>query len=341
MGEILNTSNSGEIRISSSEIGNKSPLPENFQDLVFEAIAVQRPLVTQYIKEVRRGKPSAAPADIMKTIEARYVATTTLTSAAVGATSAVPAVGVPVAIGLGVADLLFFYETTALFALSMAELRGIEINDRERAKALVLGAILGEKRQNDLVKMIMAALPAGTSISSARAAAGAAVKIGTPKWGELLAENIPDSALVPVSIVLARQAIAQGTVLGTVKIGSKTLGVIGAFAGGATSYWFGSGIVKSCREGFSEPLSNWPKWLELEDSDNDGVRDPSRAVLALREAAYSAKDFSENVWSKVVDSTEAFRRVDLDGDGIKDEPRVLTAIKNFANKASKTLRRKG
>ena len=51
----------------------------------------------------------------------------------------------------------------------------------------------------------------------------------------------------------------------------------------------------------------------------------------MRAASESAKDFGENVWSRVVDSTEAFRSVDLDGDGIPDAPRAVTAAKDAAS----------
>lgn len=306
-------------------------LPDDFQDRVFKAIAVQRPAATAYIKEIRRKKPSASPADVMKTIESQYVATTTMASAAVGASATIPAVGVPIAIGLGVADLIFFYETTALFALCMAELRGVPVDDPDRAKAIVLGALLGEKKRNKVTAMILATLPTGATLSSARSVAGAAAQNAAPKWGDLLMEQIPDSALVPVTMVLARQAVAQGTVMGAVKISSKAIPVIGAFAGGATSFYFGSSVVKSCRTGFSAPVEAWPEWLELTDADGDGIPDPSKAVLAMRAASESAKDFGENVWSRVVDSTEAFRSVDLDGDGIPDAPRAVTAAKDAAS----------
>ncbi|MEV1131838.1 hypothetical protein [Agromyces sp. NPDC049794] len=305
-------------------------LPDDFQERVFKAIAVQRPAVTAYIKEVRRKKPSATPADVMKMIEGQYLATTTAASIAVGASAAIPAVGVPVAIGLGVADLLFFYETTALFALCMAELRGIPIEDPERAKVIVLGALLGEKRKSNISALILGALPAGAGVAGARAVAGTALAGATPKWGQLLADQLPDSALVPISIVLARQAIAQGAVMGTVKISSKAIPVIGAAAGGMTSFYFGSGVVKSCRAGFDDPVETWPTWLELTDSDGDGVPDPSKAVLAMRSASASAKDFGEGVWGRMVDATDAFRSVDLDGDGVPDEPKVLTAAKGAA-----------
>lgn len=307
-----------------------SALPEDFQDRVFKAIAVQRPAVTAYIKEVRRRNPEATPTQVMKTIESQYVATTTAASAAVGASATIPAVGIPVAIGLGVADLIFFYETTALFALCMAELRGVPIDDPDRAKVIVLGALLGEKRRSRVSELVLSALPAGATVAGARAVAGGALSGATPKWGDLLAQQLPDSALVPVTMVLARQAIAQGSIMGAVKISSKAIPVIGAVAGGATSFYFGSGVVKSCRSGFSAPAETWPDWLELADEDGDGIPDPSKAVLAMRAASESAKDFGENVWQRVVDGTDVFRSVDIDGDGIPDEARAVTAFKGAA-----------
>jgi len=302
------------------------PLPDDFQDRVFKAIAVQRPAATAYIKEIRRKKPNATPADVMKTIESQYVSMTTVASAAIGASATIPGVGIPIAIGLGVGDLIFFYETTALFALCMAELRGIPIDDPDRAKAIVLGALLGEKKKNQVSALVLSALPAGATLAGARSVAGNA----SPKWGDLIAEQLPDSARVPVTMVLAREAIAKGAVMGTVKISSKAIPVLGAVAGGATSFYFGSSVVKSCRTGFSAPTETWPEWLELTDADGDGIPDPSKAVLAMRAASDSAKDFGENVWGKVVDGTSVFRSVDLDGDGIPDEAQALTVAKTAA-----------
>lgn len=318
--------------ITKSEISTTPhvALPSDFQDRVFKAIAVQRPAVTAYIKEVRRKKPSATPAEVMKTIESQYVASTTIASSAIGASAAIPAVGIPIAIGLGVADLIFFYETTALFALCMAELRGIPVEDPERAKALVFGALLGEKRKSPITGIVMSALPVGSTVTGARAVAGTALSGAAPKWGDLLAHQLPDSALVPVTIVLAKQAIAQGAVMGAVKISSKAIPVIGAVAGGTTSFYFGSSVVKSCRAGFSAPVEEWPEWLELTEDDGD-PKEPTKAVLALRAASSSAKDFGENVWGRVVDATEVFRSVDLDGDGVSDAPQAVTAVKTAAS----------
>lgn len=309
-------------------------LPEDFQERVFKAIAVQRPAATAYIKEIRRKKPHATPAQVMKIIESQYVATTTSASAAVGASAAIPGVGVPIAIGLGVADLLFFYETTALFALCMAELRGIPIDDPERAKAVVLGAVLGEKRRSRVTELVLSALPAGTTVAGARTAAGAVAKTVDPKWGDLLAHQLPDSALVPVTVVLARQAIAQGAVMGYVRISTKAIPVIGAVAGGATSYYFGSSVVKSCRAGFSAPAEAWPAWLDITDSDGDGAPDASRAVVAMRATAGLARNYGEGAWRRIVDATNAMRQGDTDRDGDTATSRALTVVKGAGSAVS-------
>lgn len=51
----------------------------------------------------------------------------------------------------------------------------------------------------------------------------------------------------------------------------------------------------------------------------------------MRAASESAKEFGENVWGRMVDATEMFRSVDIDGDGIPDAPRAVTAVKDAAN----------
>jgi len=285
-------------------------LPADFQERLFAIIAKQRPAALGYIKELRRKHPGASPADIAAIIEKRYVTLTTGASASIGATATIPVVGIPTAIGLGVADLLFFYESTALFAICMAELRGYRIDDPERAKVVVLGAMLGEKRKSRVTELAMTALPAGATFAGARMATENTISRVSPKWGDLLAQQLPDSALVPVAMVLAKEAMARGAVMGTARIGSKALPVIGAVVGGATSYWFGSSVVKSCREGFSAPLAEWPAWLEPSAGDAVSAQVSSKAIEAAKKgsdavvgtakkAGSSLKDVAGTVSAKV------------------------------------------
>jgi len=206
-------------------------------------------------------------------------------------------VGIPTAIGLGFADLLFFYESTAMFAICMAELRGYRIDDPERAKVVVLGAMLGEKRKSRVTELVMTALPAGASFSAARMATESTVSKVSPKWGDLLSQQLPDSALVPVAMVLAREALARGAIFGTARIGSKALPVIGAVIGGASSYYFGTGVVKSCREGFSAPLETWPEWLEVGPGETVSEQVSAKAIGAVRTVSDSAVEGAKKAGS--------------------------------------------
>ncbi len=285
-------------------------LPTDFQDRIFKIIAKQRPAALAYIKEIRRKHPDATPADVMKKIEQWYLASTTGASAAAGATATIPVVGIPTAVALGVADLTFFYEATALFAICMAELRGHRIDDPERAKVVVLGAMLGEKRKSRVTDLVMTALPAGSTFTGARIATEKTISRVSPKWGDVVSQQLPDSALVPVAMVLAKEALSRGAVMGTARIGAKALPFIGAFVGGATSYWFGSSVVKSCREGFSPPLAAWPEWLDPGDEPTisaqvsartiEAAKKGSDAVVdAAKKAGLAAKGVAESVVAKV------------------------------------------
>ncbi|MGP6170374.1 hypothetical protein ACTU6V_04090 [Microbacterium sp. A204] len=311
---------------------------EGFQAQIFKAIAVQRPVVLEYLRSVRRDKPNASPADLLKELDSRYVATVTITSSGVGASAAIPGVGIPIALGLGVADLLFFYETSALYVLAVAELHGISVTDPDRARPLVLGMLLGQKSQSEVSKWVLTSFGAG-GVSQARSFATGAVSKSLPKgWGEVLTEQLPDSALAPLTIVIGREALKIGGKFGAGTLGKAIPFGVGAVIGGVGSFTFGRDVVKASRLAFPTTPDAFPDWLQ-EYAKPERNAEPSRAAVALEAAAGNVKDFGEGVWSKVSAATEAFRAVDLDGDGIPDEARALTAVKRaggaFAGTASK------
>lgn len=290
--------------MSDLQISDASPLSPNFQDRLFAIIAKQRPAALAYIKEIRRKHPDATPAEVTKIIEQGYIGTTTGASAAAGATATIPVVGIPTAIALGVADLTFFYEATALFAICMAELRGYRIDDPDRAKVVVLGAMLGEKRKSRVTDLVMTALPAGATFTGARIATENTISKVSPKWGDLLSQQLPDSALVPVAMVLAKEALARGAVMGTARVGGKALPFIGAFVGGATSYWFGSGVVKSCREGFSAPLTAWPEWLAPGDAPAVSTQVSARTIEAAKKGSDAVAGAAKKAGSVAKDAAK-------------------------------------
>lgn len=299
---------------------------EGFQAQIYKAIAVQRPVVLEYLRSVRRDKPDATPAEVLKELDNRYVATVTVASSGVGASAMIPGVGIPVALGLGVADLLFFYETSALYVLAVAELHDIPVDNPDRAQPLVLGMLLGQRSQSQVSKLVMTAAGLG-GVEQARSRAAGAVGKLPNGWGEVLTQHLPDSSLAPLTLVIARESAKAGGKAAAGTFGKAIPFGIGAVIGGVGSFTFGRDVVKASHIAFPERPSAFPAWLnDYAKPERESAESP-RALVALQSAGASAKDFGEEVWDKVSKATEAFRSVDLDGDGIPDEARALTALK--------------
>ncbi len=185
-----------------------------------------------------------------------------MTSAGVGASAAIPVVGTGIALTLGVTDLLFFYEISALYVLAATELHGIEVHDAERARPLVFGMLLGEKSQSKVAKAVLQAAGAG-SVTRARKAADVVAGKALPKgWGEVLTQQLPDSALAPVATVIAKQALKQSAKFGAGTLGKVIPFGIGAVVGGVGSFSFGRSVVKSARLAFPVAPTAFPEALQ-------------------------------------------------------------------------------
>ena len=300
---------------------------EDFKSKIYQAISVQRPVVLEYLKSLRRGKPNATAAEILKELDKRYVATVTITSTGVGASAAIPVVGIPLALGLGVIDLLFFYETSALYVLAATELHGIEVSDAERARPLVFGMLLGQKSQSQVAKLVRQAAGVG-GVDQARALATGMVGRRLPAgWGEVLTQQLPDSALAPLETVIARRALMAGAKFEAGTLGKAIPFGFGAVVGGVGSFTFGRDVVKAARLAFPMPPTDFPEALLDFQKLEPEIVEPSRAVKVLQSAADNVSDFGEAVWDKATDVVDVFRSVDIDGDGVPDEARALTAAK--------------
>jgi hypothetical protein len=294
---------------------------------MYQAISVQRPVVVEFLKSLRREKPDATAAEILKVLDTRYVAAVTVTSAAVGASAAIPVVGTGIALSLGVGDLFFFYEISALYVLAASELHGIVVSDAERARPLVFGMLLGEKSQSQVSRLVLHAAGAG-SVDGARAVATGVVGRALPSaWGEVLTQQLPDSALAPLTAVIARQALRESAMFGAETLGKVIPFGVGAVVGGYGSFAFGRDVARATRIAFPKPPAKFPDALLDFDRPDLAVLAQSRAVKAMQAAAAHASDFGEAVWDKANVAMDVFRSVDLDGDGVPDEARALTAAK--------------
>ncbi|MCB2411363.1 hypothetical protein LGT39_00700 [Demequina sp. TTPB684] len=288
---------------------------DDMQSRIYQAISIQRPVVIEYLKSLRRDKPDATPAEILDELGKRYVRTVTITSTGVGASAAIPAVGIPLALGLGVGDLLFFYETSALYVLAATELHGIEVRDAERARPLVFGMLLGQKSQSKVTALVLEAAGAG-GVNRARTVARGTVGKALPTgWGEVLTQQLPDSALAPLATVMAREALKASGMVGARTLGKAIPFGLGAIVGGVGSFTFGRDVVKAMRLAFPVTPTVFPDALVefrkpaadagAGDDAGAGGAEASRAVRALQAAAGGASAVGAGAWGKVTGAAGA------------------------------------
>jgi len=211
-------------------------------------LTVQRPVVLAHIRSIRRGRPTASPDEIIRTLERRYLTAVTTGGALVGASAAIPAVGTGASLALSGVETAGFLEASALFAQSITEVHGIVVDDPDRARALVMTMVLGT---------------AGTDLLRQLAGQASGGPVKTKFWGEMVTKSLPRTAIGPIAdrikkTFVKKFAVAQGTNV----VGRLIPFGIGAAIGAGGNHVLGRQIVRSSREGFGPPPSTFPSWLD-------------------------------------------------------------------------------
>jgi hypothetical protein len=200
-------------------------------------LSVQRPVVLSHLRGIRARKPNATPEEVIRILERRYLAAVTTGGAVVGATSAIPAVGVVSSLALSAVETAGFLEASALFAQSVTEVHGIAVDDPTRARTLVMTLILGNEG-TDLIKQL----------------ASQAAGVGSGRstfWGELVTKSLPSTAVKQIassvkSVFMKRFALTQSSNV----LGRALPFGIGAVVGGSGNHLLGRQIIRSSRAAF-------------------------------------------------------------------------------------------
>ncbi|MFF3038648.1 hypothetical protein [Arthrobacter citreus] len=242
------------------------------------------------------------------------------------------------------------FELTAIFALALAEIHGMNL-DQDQAHTLVYGLSNERVSQQQIAAMatdLAEDTPSGVVGVGNRIAAGRA---DWSHWAATLSDALPGGAAQ--DLVRTMQTGQLDTVRETLS-GKQQATVeygVGALAGGVARFVFGREVVEASRSAFPEAPGEFPVHLAvLEQSSVDsaeGADDSNRALAALEDAARSTGDWLTGAAGSVggaVSSgaaavgtgaanvagtvTRPFRSVDIDGDGIPDEPQALTKVKD-------------
>ncbi|WP_374198675.1 hypothetical protein [Mycobacterium sp. MYCO198283] len=207
---------------------------------------VQAPAIAAYVARLRRADPAATPAEVIGRLEKHYLRAVTASGAAVGSAAAFPGIGTMVAMSAVAGETLVFLEATAVFALAVAEVHGIAAYDRERRRALVLAALVGEDGRTAVRDLL----------GPGRTKGGAWI-------GEATA-SLPLPAMTQLNNRLVKYFVKRYALRrGAMAFGKALPLGLGAVVGGGGNRLLGRRIIENTRRAFGPPPARWPAALHV------------------------------------------------------------------------------
>lgn len=212
-------------------------------EALVKAVTIPSATVHAHVESLRRRNPEASPERIVHLLEKEYLRVVGTTGGAVGVAAAAPAVGTGVALALTASDIATFFGASAAFTLAVASVHGIEIDDAERRRALLMTSILGEsgaKAVADVVEL--------RNVSAARA----------------LLTRLPMGTVKKVNMTLTRQLVRRqlgrqtGLFLG--RMVPYGIGAVIGYAGGRA---LGRQVIRGTRAAFGPPPATYGHTIEL------------------------------------------------------------------------------
>ena len=206
--------------------------------LLDKAIDIQSPLVRKNIARASQRNPEATPAQVIRNLERMYVSVLTGTGAAVGGVAAAPGVGTAVALALSAGEALSSLQLSALFALSIAEVHAVPIDELERRRTIVMGIMLNGTGSGTMPKV--------------------AERTGQ-HWGRQFVAKVPVEALRPINRILGEHFVTKyGTKQGIIVLGRAAPFGFGAVIGGGANAAIAAVTVGAGRRAFGPPPTSWP-----------------------------------------------------------------------------------
>ena len=212
--------------------------------LLESSARLQGPAVRAYVARLRKTNPGASPADIVAKLEKHYLAAVMASGAAVGSAAAFPGIGTIAALSAVAGETVVFLEATAAFALAVADVHGIPVEDRERRRNLVLGVLVGEEGKGAVKDLLGASRTSGAWLAEA--------------------ELLPLPVVSQLNSKLTQYFVKKYTMKRAAMMFGKLLPVgIGAAIGGGGNRIMGKKIVENARKAFGSAPARWPGTLQL------------------------------------------------------------------------------
>ena len=216
----------------SASAGNAGMSAKVLSNILESSARLQAPAVKAYVARLRKANPDASPAQIVTKLEKHYLAAVMASGAAVGSAAAFPGIGTLAAL------------SAVAFALAIAEVHGIPVEDRERRRNLVLGVLVGEEGKGAVRDLLGSGRTSGAWLAEAEL-------LPLPVVSQL---NSRLTTYFVKKYTMKRAAMAFGKML---PVG------IGAAIGGGGNRIMGKRIVENARQAFGPAPARWPATLHL------------------------------------------------------------------------------
>lgn len=184
------------------------------------AISLPARSIEDNVARMRRDRPGADTAELVELAAERFRTESGLTSATVGASAALPAVGTATAAALTVGQTTLFLASAVTYVLTVAELQGLRLVTPERRRALVLSALMGRDGSE---------------------AVQGSLGLSTLYWAAQSLAQMPLPTVRSVNAQLVKRLARRSAVKG----GALALGRLVPFGIGAAIGWAGGRAVAS------------------------------------------------------------------------------------------------
>lgn len=239
-----------------------------FIDAAFDkAVQVPSAVVHAHVERLRRRNPLASPAQIIQMLEKQFLLTVSASGGAVGAAAATPAIGTGVGVALTTSEIATFFAASSAFALAVADVHGIGIEETARRRTLLLATVLGDQGAKTV---------------------GAETGLGTKAWARTLLVNMPTSTIKRVNTALTRRIVRrQAAKQGALAFGRLAPFGIGAVIGATGARALGKTVVDGARRAFGPPPTHFTQTIELAVTRSDDAA-PVRQVTPRTEGSPAA-----------------------------------------------------
>ena len=255
------------------------PLGRAFIGAVDKAVQLQTSTIRTYVDWLRRQNPDATPAEIQKLMDKHLKNTVTGTGAGVGAAAAVPGIGLFSGAAAVAGESVLFLDLAAFYAVASAYLRGEDISDPERRRALVLSLLMGTK---------------GLAIVDAMLGDDAGKIPGKSTLAKFSGPTLANTnnVLERIAMRSMRKTLRRAWLGKLMPLG------IGAIAGTTANRKLADGVIDNVQSGLSAMPAAFASPLPEKDTDEDGkglsLNPKEFAAWILRQFKDDKKDDKED-----------------------------------------------